>query len=181
MTVDRGERAGALGVKEEAFVFHHVSPVVDCGGTSIALVGHLGGALQSEGIVAKATRLISRISISVSSHNRAAMSDTSADPPTDEPHKTCSLVGPVALVVQALMAVLVVGSLLVKRWYEGRGGRKKRRWRVWIADVGKQLIGQAAVHGSNLVVSRGMTSENYDRSEMTSQLGHRGCRGTAGH
>lgn len=82
------------------------------------------------------------------------MQDSLTDPDPDRPHKTCSLVGPVALIVQALMAVLVVGSLLVKRWYEGRGGRKRRRWRVWAADVGKQLIGQAAVHGSNLVVSR---------------------------
>jgi hypothetical protein len=82
------------------------------------------------------------------------------EPPTDPtipiddpPHKTCSLVGPVALVVQALMALLVVASLLVKRWYEGRGERKRRSWRVWVADVGKQLIGQALVHGSNLLVS----------------------------
>ncbi|GHJ88606.1 hypothetical protein NliqN6_5008 [Naganishia liquefaciens] len=87
---------------------------------------------------------------------RHAMQDPPPDhdpEPDHDPHKSCSLVGPVALIVQALMAVLVVGSLLVKRWYEGTGGRKKRRWRVWALDVGKQLIGQGAVHGSNLLIS----------------------------
>lgn len=82
------------------------------------------------------------------------MQDTPTAPDPHRPHNTCSLIGPVALIVQALMAVLVVGSLLVKRWYEGRGGRKRRGWRVWAGDVGKQLLGQAAVHGSNLLVSR---------------------------
>lgn len=74
----------------------------------------------------------------------------------DEPHaKSCSLVGPVALVVQALMAVIVIASLLVKRQYEGnqRNGIRRRKWKVWMYDVGKQLIGQSLIHGSNLLVS----------------------------
>lgn len=77
---------------------------------------------------------------------------SSSDPPDT---KSCSLVGPVALVVQALMAVLVIASLLVKRQYEGnqRNGQRRRKWKVWMYDVGKQLIGQSLIHASNLLVS----------------------------
>lgn len=83
-------------------------------------------------------------------HGQHTMS--SSDPPDT---KSCSLVGPVALVVQALMAVLVIASLLVKRQYEGnqRNGQRRRKWKVWMYDVGKQLIGQSLIHASNLLVS----------------------------
>lgn len=90
----------------------------------------------------------------------------SSDPPDN---KSCSLVGPVALVVQALMAVLVIASLLVKRQYEGnqRNGLRRRKWKVWMYDVGKQLIGQSLIHASNLLVScvwrRGWVSLVTDR------------------
>ncbi|KAJ9123903.1 hypothetical protein QFC22_000693 [Naganishia vaughanmartiniae] len=79
--------------------------------------------------------------------------------PPSPPTKTCSLVGPVALVVQALMAVLVIASLLVKRQYEGGKSNKqgivvpRRKWKVWVFDVSKQLIGQTLIHGSNLLIS----------------------------
>lgn len=41
------------------------------------------------------------------------------------------LLGPVALLVQAIMGVLVIGSLLIKRGRE----KPRRRWRVWIGFV----------------------------------------------
>ena len=41
-----------------------------------------------------------------------------------------------------------MASLVVKRQFE----RRKRKWRIWVWDVGKQLCGQAVVHGLNLLV-----------------------------
>ncbi|KAL7420268.1 hypothetical protein Q5752_005237 [Cryptotrichosporon argae] len=61
----------------------------------------------------------------------------------------CRLLGPAALVVQALMGLGVLASLVAKRQME----KKKRRWRVWTWDVAKQLAGQAVVHGLNLLIS----------------------------
>lgn len=62
---------------------------------------------------------------------------------------TCALLGPFALLVQATMGLLVIGSLLLKRARE----KPKRRWSVWSADVSKQITGQAFVHASNLLIS----------------------------
>ena len=71
----------------------------------------------------------------------------------------CSLLGPTALVVQGLsksqahtrlmtVGILVISSLIVKRQIE----KRKRPWRIWLWDVGKQLAGQAVIHALNLVV-----------------------------
>lgn len=71
---------------------------------------------------------------------------------------SCSLLGTVGLVVQGLMGLFVIASLLFKRQYEGdkKKGKRRRKWRVWMMDVGKQLIGQAMVHGLNLLVGQTM-------------------------
>ncbi|ORY80717.1 Vaculolar membrane protein-domain-containing protein [Leucosporidium creatinivorum] len=63
--------------------------------------------------------------------------------------ETCQLLGPVALGVQALMGLIVMGSLVLKRAQE----KPKRKWRVWSGDVGKQVVGQAFVHASNVLIS----------------------------
>jgi len=62
---------------------------------------------------------------------------------------TCQLMGPTALVVQALMGIGVVATLLYKRQRE----KPQRKWRVWVFDVSKQLIGQIVVHFSNIGIS----------------------------
>lgn len=84
-----------------------------------------------------------------------------------EDGSNCELLGPTALVVQGLsqflasypprairadhpVGVFVIGSLVIKRQLE----KRKRRWKIWIWDVGKQLVGQAVVHSLNLLVSR---------------------------
>lgn len=72
-------------------------------------------------------------------------------PPPDPTAEKCHLLGPTALVVQASMGLLVLGSLVVKRQLE----KRKRPWRVWMLDVGKQLIGQAVIHALNILVGRG--------------------------
>ncbi|SCV72397.1 BQ2448_3934 [Microbotryum intermedium] len=63
--------------------------------------------------------------------------------------ETCELLGPFALVVQAIMGIVVVGSLVIKRAQE----KPRRRWKVWLGDVGKQIVGQAFVHFSNVAIS----------------------------
>ncbi|BEJ11864.1 hypothetical protein CspHIS471_0203240 [Cutaneotrichosporon sp. HIS471] len=70
-------------------------------------------------------------------------------PPPDATAERCHLLGPTALVVQAIMGVLVLSSLVVKRHLE----KRKRPWRVWGFDVGKQLVGQATLHACNILVS----------------------------
>jgi len=46
------------------------------------------------------------------------------------------------------VGVLVISSLIIKRQLE----KRKRPWRIWLWDVGKQLVGQALVHALNLLV-----------------------------
>ncbi|EAL22144.1 hypothetical protein CNBC2820 [Cryptococcus deneoformans B-3501A] len=69
--------------------------------------------------------------------------DTPADP------QRCKLLGTTGLVVQALMGILVIASLVVKKRLE----KRKRSWRIWFLDVSKQLVGQAVVHALNLLIS----------------------------
>ncbi|EIW73201.1 hypothetical protein TREMEDRAFT_26192, partial [Tremella mesenterica DSM 1558] len=70
-------------------------------------------------------------------------------PPSDLDPSRCRLLGPTALVVQALMGVLVITSLVIKRQLE----KKRRPWRIWTWDVGKQLVGQGVIHLLNLLIS----------------------------
>ncbi|EJU06608.1 hypothetical protein DACRYDRAFT_103553 [Dacryopinax primogenitus] len=62
---------------------------------------------------------------------------------------SCSLMGPTAIVVQLFMGALVLLSLVYKRQRE----RPMRAWRIWAFDVGKQVIGQATVHVTNIIIS----------------------------
>ncbi|GAA6061701.1 hypothetical protein JCM10212_004933, partial [Sporobolomyces blumeae] len=62
---------------------------------------------------------------------------------------SCRLLGPVALAVQGVMGLIVIGGLLIKRTRE----RPRRKWKIWLADVGKQVVGQFAVHASNVAIS----------------------------
>ncbi|WWC66574.1 uncharacterized protein I206_100477 [Kwoniella pini CBS 10737] len=75
-----------------------------------------------------------------------------SSPPPLPPHTDedrCKLLGTTGLIVQAIMGVLVILSLVVKRQLE----KRKRSWRIWVYDVGKQLAGQAVVHVLNVLIS----------------------------
>ncbi|TKY89439.1 hypothetical protein EX895_001970 [Sporisorium graminicola] len=61
----------------------------------------------------------------------------------------CKLMGPFALFVQAIMGILVIGSLVYKRQRE----KPKRKWKIWALDVSKQLLGQLFVHILNVILS----------------------------
>ncbi|MBW0509564.1 hypothetical protein O181_049279 [Austropuccinia psidii MF-1] len=65
-----------------------------------------------------------------------------------DPH-SCSLLGPFAILIQAIMALIILVSLLVKRHRE----KPKRKYQIWTADVSKQVIGQAFVHLLNIFIS----------------------------
>ncbi|KAI0278616.1 vacuolar membrane protein-domain-containing protein [Russula aff. rugulosa BPL654] len=65
-------------------------------------------------------------------------------PPSSSPPRISLVV-----VVQALLGVLVIGSLLLKRQRE----KPKRPWRIWLFDVSKQVVGQMFVHGVNVFIS----------------------------
>jgi len=67
----------------------------------------------------------------------------------DVDKRECQLLGPTALVVQALMGIGVIATLLYKRQRE----KPRRKWRVWVFDVSKQIIGQIIVHFSNIGIS----------------------------
>lgn len=69
--------------------------------------------------------------------------------PDVEVDDDCKLLGPFALAVQAIMGVLVIGSLVYKRQRE----TPKRKWKIWALDVSKQLLGQLFVHMLNVVLS----------------------------
>ncbi|KIJ69796.1 hypothetical protein HYDPIDRAFT_77379 [Hydnomerulius pinastri MD-312] len=63
--------------------------------------------------------------------------------------RSCRLLGPTALVVQALMGVFAILSLVYKRHREAQ----KRPWKIWLFDVSKQVVGQLFVHGLNVLIS----------------------------
>lgn len=50
------------------------------------------------------------------------------------------------------MGIFVIASLIVKRHFETH----KRPWKIWVWDVGKQLVGQAVLHMLNLLVCLGL-------------------------
>ncbi|BGP18764.1 hypothetical protein JCM10213_004277 [Rhodosporidiobolus nylandii] len=61
----------------------------------------------------------------------------------------CRLLGPFALVIQGILASLILLSLVLKRMRE----KPRRRWKIWLGDVGKQVVGQGFVHASNVLIS----------------------------
>lgn len=69
-------------------------------------------------------------------------------PPEDD--GKCELVGTFSLLTQALLGLLCVLSLIVKRFHEYP---LRRTWPVWSFDVLKQLIGAFGVHCFNLLLS----------------------------
>ncbi|CAO1635086.1 unnamed protein product [Sympodiomycopsis kandeliae] len=70
-------------------------------------------------------------------------------PDVDVDDDNCRLLGPFALVVQALMGVLVVGTLIWKRQRE----KPRRPWKIWMLDITKQMLGQLFVHTLNVLLS----------------------------
>lgn len=50
---------------------------------------------------------------------------------------------------QGVMGLIIVCGLVIKRMRE----KPRRKWKIWLADVGKQVVGQFAVHLSNVAIS----------------------------
>ncbi|KAI3403730.2 hypothetical protein KGF56_003455 [Candida oxycetoniae] len=69
--------------------------------------------------------------------------------PSDDDGK-CELIGTFSLFTQAVLGLLCISSLIVKRFYEYP---IRRTWPVWTFDVSKQLIGALGVHVFNVILS----------------------------
>ncbi|ODV79706.1 uncharacterized protein CANTADRAFT_89343 [Suhomyces tanzawaensis NRRL Y-17324] len=70
--------------------------------------------------------------------------------PSDNDDGKCELIGTFSLLTQAVLGLLCLSSLLVKRYYEFP---IRRTWSVWLFDVLKQLIGALGVHVFNVFLS----------------------------
>ncbi|KAI5952001.1 hypothetical protein KGF54_005076 [Candida jiufengensis] len=68
----------------------------------------------------------------------------------DNNSNKCELIGTFSLLTQALLGLLCLSSLILKRFYEYP---IRRTWPVWIFDVSKQLIGALGVHIFNIILS----------------------------
>lgn len=64
--------------------------------------------------------------------------------------EACDLMGPVSIAIQALLGLLLMSSLVIKRYREYP---TRRPWKVWFYDVSKQVFGALGVHVLNLVMS----------------------------
>ncbi|ORX81147.1 hypothetical protein K493DRAFT_132863, partial [Basidiobolus meristosporus CBS 931.73] len=73
----------------------------------------------------------------------------------------CELVDGFALFMQALLALIALASLLVKRQRE----QSRRPVRVWLFDVSKQTTGAALVHMLNLFISYVSGSQSDSRED----------------
>lgn len=74
----------------------------------------------------------------------------SVSPPPGDNEGKCELVGTFSLLTQAVLGVLCMLSLIVKRFYEYP---LRRTWPVWFFDVSKQVIGALGVHVFNVLLS----------------------------
>lgn len=83
------------------------------------------------------------------------LAEGSAPGQPDVDKQSCQLFGTTALIVQGVMGIIVILSLLFKRYRE----KPRRPWRIWIFDVSKQVVGQMFVHGVNVLVSVGAADE----------------------
>lgn len=77
--------------------------------------------------------------------------------PSDDDDGKCELVGTFSLLTQALLGLLCMLSLIIKRFYEYP---VRRSWQIWFFDVSKQVIGAFGVHVFNLLLSIMKTQPN---------------------
>lgn len=69
---------------------------------------------------------------------------------------TCELLGFESLVLQASLGGLAILLLAIKRYHE----TPRRPWKIWLFDVGKQVIGALLVHSLNVVASIAFSGED---------------------
>ncbi|ELU04766.1 hypothetical protein CAPTEDRAFT_166869 [Capitella teleta] len=62
-----------------------------------------------------------------------------------------SLMGPLGLLVQVLLAFIAFSALIVKRFCEPKPER--RPWKIWFFDTSKQAIGAAVIHFANVFLA----------------------------
>ncbi|KAL6944931.1 hypothetical protein ACO0QE_002373 [Hanseniaspora vineae] len=65
------------------------------------------------------------------------------------PNEECLLLGPLSLTIQGFMGLIILGTLLIKRSKE----HPRRKMKVWMYDISKQILGSLSTHFLNVVVS----------------------------
>lgn len=100
----------------------------------------------AQGLTPSPSFTLSSSPIASTSDNSSAILDT-LSPEVDR--KSCALLGSLAVGIQAFLGLAVLGSLLAKRARE----HPRRPWNIWTMDISKQVVGQAFIHGSNLLIS----------------------------
>ncbi|KAK6454637.1 vacuolar membrane protein-domain-containing protein [Scheffersomyces xylosifermentans] len=85
--------------------------------------------------------------------------------PTNDDGK-CELIGTFSLLTQALLGLLCLSSLIIKRSYEYP---IRRTWPVWFFDVSKQLIGALGVHIFNVMLSL-IKSGDFDEARLSTHI-----------
>ncbi|KAK5962164.1 uncharacterized protein PWA37_000199 [Arxiozyma heterogenica] len=74
----------------------------------------------------------------------------------------CQLLGPVSIIVQSIMGILIILVLLLKRTYE----IPKRRLSIWLYDIIKQLGGSFVIHLLNIMLSIWKQNNNYNNPKI---------------
>ncbi|ODV85708.1 hypothetical protein CANARDRAFT_180115, partial [[Candida] arabinofermentans NRRL YB-2248] len=73
---------------------------------------------------------------------------------------SCELLGPFALLVQALMGILALSSLV---WKRSKEYPNRRPWKVWLFDVSKQVLGAFGIHMLNVFMRTGLPPDSKPR------------------
>lgn len=65
------------------------------------------------------------------------------------PNEECLLLGPLSLTIQGFMGLIILSTLLIKRSKE----HPRRKMKVWMYDISKQILGSLSTHSLNVVIS----------------------------
>merc|ERR1712203_106859 len=67
----------------------------------------------------------------------------------EEPPQECDIIGLFGIIVQALLAAICIGSLVIKKFMPG----ETRTWKVFCLDIWKQLLTAGFAHILNVTLA----------------------------
>ncbi|CAI2377579.1 unnamed protein product [Moneuplotes crassus] len=71
--------------------------------------------------------------------------------------KQCEILGPLGMVIQALLGIMSMSALLVKRYME----KPQRSWNIWFLDTSKQVFSAGMVHCLNMALSNLLSESSH--------------------
>lgn len=87
--------------------------------------------------------------------------------PTSDNITNCDLLGIQGIIIQALIGILSLMSLIIKRYFS----QPKRKMLIFLLDVFKQLLSSSIIHLFNVIVSIILTNQqHYSEDECSSYL-----------